>query len=54
MTDQTDLQTDFIGDDVIPHAAEPTEKKRVLIVDDDEDFAASLAGLLELEGYHRA
>ena len=51
MTDQTDLQTDFIGDDVIPHAAEPTEKKRVLIVDDDEDFAASLAGLLELEGY---
>ena len=51
MTDQTDLQTDFIGDDVIPHGAEPAEKKRVLIVDDDEDFAASLAGLLELEGY---
>ncbi|MBB6464997.1 signal transduction histidine kinase [Aminobacter lissarensis] len=51
MTDQTDLQTDFIGDDVIPHGADPVEKKRVLIVDDDEDFAASLAGLLELEGY---
>ncbi|MDH4989184.1 response regulator [Aminobacter anthyllidis] len=51
MTDQTDLQTDFIGDDVVPHGADPVEKKRVLIVDDDEDFAASLAGLLELEGY---
>ncbi|MBR2692383.1 MAG: response regulator [Aquamicrobium sp.] len=51
MTDQTDLQTDFIGDDIVPQGAETVEKKRVLIVDDDEDFAASLAGLLELEGY---
>ncbi|WP_395451110.1 sensor histidine kinase [Aminobacter sp. UC22_36] len=51
MTDQTDLQIDFIGDDVIPHGTELAEKKRVLIVDDDEDFAASLAGLLDLEGY---
>ena len=51
MTDQTDLQTDFISDDAIPHEADQVKKKTVFIIDDDEDFAASLAGLLKLEGY---
>ena len=29
----------------------PDEISRLLIVDDDHDFAASLAGLLALDGY---
>lgn len=51
MTDHTGPENDRIGDDLVPQGTGSTERKRVLIVDDDEDFAASLAGLLELEGY---
>ena len=35
-----------------PRGAEPPPDKRVLVVDDDRDFADSLAHLLQFEGYH--
>lgn len=46
-------QTDFLGTPVAEHAptADVPASLRVLIVDDNEDSALSLAMLLELQGY---
>ncbi|WP_048648219.1 response regulator [Nitratireductor soli] len=51
ISDDNDLPADVIGEGPLPEVAGEAEEKSVLIVDDDVDFAASLAGLLRLEGY---
>lgn len=49
--EENDLPADVIGEGPPPEGEGETDLHRVLIVDDDMDFAASLAGLLQLEGY---
>ncbi len=46
----SDIPADFILDDTVP-AGVPTPARSVLVVDDDPDFAESLVGLLQMEGY---
>lgn len=50
MIEASDIPADFILDDKAPGT--PTVLRRsVLVVDDDADFAESLVGLLQMEGY---
>lgn len=49
----SDIPVDFILDDAGPPAAAPSPRS-VLVVDDDPDFAESLVGLLQMEGYEAA
>jgi signal transduction histidine kinase len=46
----SDIATDFILDDRAPGTVAPP-RRSVLVVDDDADFAESLVGLLQMEGY---
>lgn len=50
--EDTELPADVIGANAPAQGGEATEARCVLIVDDDVDFASSLAGLLRLENYH--
>lgn len=49
----SDIPLDFILDDAGAPGTGPTPR-RVLVVDDDPDFAESLVGLLQMEGYEAA
>lgn len=49
--EDSELPADIIGASEVT-AGEEAGTRCVLIVDDDVDFASSLAGLLSLEGYH--
>lgn len=49
----SDIPTDFILDDGAPGAG-TAPRRSVLVVDDDADFAESLVGLLQMEGYDAA
>ncbi|WP_119268340.1 response regulator [Taklimakanibacter deserti] len=46
----SDIPTDFILDDKAPGTG-AVLRRSVLVVDDDADFAESLVGLLQMEGY---
>lgn len=46
----SDIPTDFILDDGAPGTG-TAPRRSVLVVDDDADFAESLVGLLQMEGY---
>ncbi|WP_082979883.1 response regulator [Labrys sp. WJW] len=50
--EDSELPADIIGASGTSPGGEEAETRCVLIVDDDVDFASSLAGLLRLEGYH--
>ena len=49
----SDIPADFILDDAAPAGA-AAPLRSVLVVDDDPDFAESLVGLLQMEGYEAA
>lgn len=46
----SDIATDFVLDDEAPGTG-AAPRRSVLVVDDDADFAESLVGLLQMEGY---
>lgn len=50
--EDSELPADIIGASGASSGGEEADTRCVLIVDDDVDFASSLAGLLSLEGYH--
>lgn len=50
--EDSELPADIIGASGSSPGDEEADTRCVLIVDDDVDFASSLAGLLRLEGYH--
>ncbi|MAS11953.1 MAG: hybrid sensor histidine kinase/response regulator [Nitratireductor sp.] len=50
---EIDLPAEVIGEHPLRETT-PAEEHGVLIVDDDEDFAASLSGLLKIEGFRVA
>ena len=50
--EDSELPADIIGASGTSRGSEEAGTRCVLIVDDDVDFASSLAGLLSLEGYH--
>lgn len=50
--EDSELPADIIGASGTSPGGEEAGTRCVLIVDDDVDFASSLAGLLSLEGYH--
>ncbi|MGN8114788.1 response regulator [Labrys sp. 22185] len=50
--EDSELPADIIGASGTSPGSEEAGTRCVLIVDDDVDFASSLAGLLSLEGYH--